>query len=153
VRFCEDHWERLRVAIEDRGLAHLIAPDGAVAAEQMADQLKRAAAGEEPGTAVNYDPLMAAHWAIANNVMTQLGSNSLYLMGGGPEDPVTGHGPKYDGRTWPRCPLCYINLAHEVSCTDPACTLDKEHGYDWMIARAADDQAEHVAQLGEKGSS
>lgn len=149
MRFCQDHWDRLRAAIDERGLSHLIASDGRLAIEQLADQLQRAQEGEEPVSPVNYDPLMAAHWSIVNNVMAQLGPNALYLMSGGPEDPVEGYGPKYEGRTWPRCPLCYINLAHEVSCKEENCALSKENGYEWMINRAADDQVQAVAEMRE----
>ncbi len=140
MRFCRDHWDQLRDAIDSRGLSHLIAPDGWTAMEQLGDQLKREQRGEEPDTPVNYDPLMAAHWAITNNVMRTLGPNALYMMSGGPPDPVEGY-PGYEGRTWPRCPLCHINLAHEMTCTD---SLPKVNGYDWMIERAADDAVEHV---------
>lgn len=152
MRFCQAHWDRLRAAIDERGLSHLVAPDGRVALEQIADQLKRAERGEEPDTPVNYDPLMAAHWAIVNNVMSALGPNALYLMTGGPEDQVEGYGKKYEGRTWPRCPLCYINLAHEVSCKDARCQLPKEDGYDMWIDRAANDQVVRVAEM-QKGES
>lgn len=147
MRFCQDHWDRLRAAIEERGLAHLIAPDGDTAAAMVASELER---GQQP---TNYDPLMAAHWAIASNVMdliSNAGGNPLYLMGGpdAPEDPVRGYGAEYQGRTWPRCPLCYVNLAHEMTCDDARCTLAKVGGYDWMIDRAAADQAERAATLG-----
>jgi hypothetical protein len=77
------------------------------------------------------------------------GGNPLYLMmADGPEDPVEGYGDAYAGRTWPRCPLCYLGLAHEVSCTDERCELPKVNGYDWMIDRAADDAAERWRQIG-----
>lgn len=144
MRFCQDHWDRLRAKIADRGIAHLIAPDGETAVAQVKDQLERSV------TPVNFDPLMHAHWAIVDNAMTTVkraGGSPLYLMTSGPEDPVDGH----EGRTWPRCPLCYINLAHEISCTDERCTLDQERGYDWMLDRAADEakaQAERLVSAG-----
>lgn len=149
MQFCQAHWGRLRTAISERGLSHLVAPDGRTAMMQIADQLERTQTGEEQITPVNYDPLMSAHWAIVNNVMAILGSSALYLMSGGPEDPVKGYGSAYDGRTWPRCPLCYINLAHEVSCEEADCQLDKQQGYDWMIDRAADDEVGRAAELGD----
>lgn len=142
MKCCQTHWDALRAAIDARGLSHLIAPDGETAAAQVASELTD---GPMP---TNYDPLMAAHWAVLGNatrVLSEAGSSPLYLMQGDdvPEDPVEGH----EGRTWPRCPLCYLNLAHELSCKDARCTLDQERGYDWMIDRAADDQAARAREL------
>jgi hypothetical protein len=140
VKFCEEHWDRLRELVVDRGLEDLIQPSGERAAEAMAAEL------EEGQNIRNFDPLMSAHWAILNNVLRVLGSRGMYLMENGdemPEDPITpDHGQyagEYVGQTWPRCPLCYLNIAHGISCTDPRCKLDKERGYDWMLERAVDD--------------
>jgi hypothetical protein len=96
---------------------------------------------------------MASHWAIVTNalrILSDAGLNPLYLMAGGPEDAVdvSKAGASYAGRTWPRCPLCYLNLAHELSCTHQKCGLDKERGYDWMIARAAEESLEKAREFG-----
>ena len=127
MKFCQGHWDRLREAIETRGIADLIAPDGHVALEQMADQLNRAEAGEEPSTPVNYDPLMAAHWAIINNVSEAGGPGCLLHMISTPDC----------------CPLCFANEQHEAICTEPGCTFTFD---DW-IDRAADDQLAHVKTM------
>jgi hypothetical protein len=50
--------------------------------------------------------------------------------------------------TWPRCPLCYLNLAHELTCTDRRCHLPKVAGYDWMLDRAVKDAVEKADELG-----
>jgi len=146
MQFCLDHWNLLKQRIDDRGLTHLIAKDGHVAAEQAATQIQEAGV-----TAQTFDPLMSAQWAISGNVMDFLhrsGMNPLYLMSGGEEDKCDGtYGPQYEGRPWPRCPLCYINFAHEVSCKDLECTLDKVRGYDWMLDRAADDALKQAREL------
>lgn len=73
MKFCQAHWDRLRTAIEIRGLGHLIAPSGAEAMERAAQELDGTA------TDATYDPLMAAHWMIVSRV-TELGG--LYLMTG-----------------------------------------------------------------------
>jgi hypothetical protein len=148
VRFCEDHWKALQVELERRGLKGLVPDSGTAAALKMDDQLKK-----EEVTPENFDPLMGAHWGITANVMQTLSQANpqagLYLMAGDvEEDPVEGYGTAYAGRTWPRCPLCYLNLAHEVSCTDPRCKLPKETGYDWMVERAAEDQLATARRLG-----
>lgn len=145
MKFCESHWQKLRNAIEARGLTPFIAKDGTVAAAQMAKQVEEQRSGKH-----TFDPLMQAHWAVAGNVMDYIGAtgnNPLYLMTSGPEDPVVGHAG-YEGRTWSRCPLCYINLAHEISCTDPKCQLDKQAGYDWMVDRAAEDSLASAREFG-----
>lgn len=153
MKFCQPHWDALRDAIEARGLSDLIAPDGETAAMQMVDALKR-----EETTAANFDPLMNAHFAIASNVMgimSSAGANPLYLMADdevAPEDPVTGYGKEHEEKTWPRCPLCYLNLAHEVSCTDKRCKLDKKAGYDFFIDKAADDQVTAWEAVKSQGS-
>lgn len=149
MQFCSAHWAALRKAIDDRGLTPFVPKDGASAVQQMTTQLREG--GESKQT---FDPLMAAHWAIVNNVMgfiDRTGNSPLYLMTGGPEDPVEGY-PGFEGRTWSRCPLCYINLAHEISCTEQKCQLDKKAGYDWMIERAAEDSLTRAREFGLVGT-
>ena len=144
MEFCQPHWNALRQAINKRGLSTLVSEGG----EQAALKVRRQV--EEGVTLDTYDPLMGAHNAILANVgdiISKAGGSPLYLFSSGPEDPMTGYGPKYEGRTWPRCPLCYLGLAHEVNCKDRRCVLPKVNGYDWMIDRAADDQVEIWKEL------
>jgi hypothetical protein len=137
MRFCQDHWDRLRKAIDERGLTDLVAPDGKVAMAQLADQLERAQRGEEKTlTPVNYDPLMAAHWAIVNNVAEtarKFGGPgaALYAMAGD------------------CCPLCYANEQHQAVCNEEGCTFT----YDDWIDRAADDELEHVKKMREEAGA
>ncbi len=145
MKFCIPHWAAIRKAVDDKGLTPFVAKDGKVAVQQMAKQIK-----DGDVTKATFDPLMTCHWAIINNVMRLIdesGNNPLYLLAGGDEDPVVGF-PGYEERTWSRCPLCYINLAHEVSCTNPKCLLDKVSGYDWMIERAAEDALDRAREFG-----
>lgn len=148
MRFCDDHWGRLRAAIEGRGLGHLIAQGGERAALNFSREL---AAGKQ--TIATFDPLMGAHWSIVSNAMKTVeraGGNPLYLMGDGPEDEV--EIPGGEGKTWPRCPLCYLGLAHELTCREPQCKLPHVDGYAWMIDRAADDQVAAWRELKEEES-
>lgn len=139
----------LKAAISERGLDSLIAPDGETAVAQLKAQLE-----QEEATPASYDPLMMAMFAISGNaadLMSSMGGNPLYIMVKSSEDaeelPIEGI-PGYEGRTWPFCPLCHLNIAHEIFCKDPNCTLDKERGYDDWIEKAADDQVEAAKQLG-----
>jgi hypothetical protein len=146
MSFCQDHWDRLRAAIEERGLSGLIATSPEAAVAQQSAAIER---GKMDAT--TFDPLMDAHWAIFNNAMNTVaraGGDPLYLMAGGqPEDPVTEFA-EAEGRTWPRCPLCYLGLAHELTCNDERCTLPKEDGYAWMIDQAASDALDKAKELG-----
>jgi hypothetical protein len=140
---CQDHWDRLREAIDKRGLSSLVAESGQEAATKMEREI------EEGVTIDTFEPLMSAHNSILVNTMRLIedaGGSPLYLILGGdiPEDPVQGY-PGFEGRTWPRCPLCYAGLAHEVSCD--GCDLPQVNGYDWMIDRAADDALERWQSL------
>lgn len=160
MNMCQQHWDRLREKIAERGLAHLIAPDGATAAAQLADQFQRAADERDEATPVNFDPLMGAFMAIGANVMSLLGPSALYLMTAGPEHPIDFESyPNGDATrsrmallglsmTWPRCGLCYAGIAHELTCTDPRCVLPKVDGYDRWLDRAADDAKARAAELG-----
>lgn len=142
MKFCDAHWSSLREAIETRGLTALIAESGEEAATKTMRQLE----GED--SIDSYEPLLAACAAISGNTMdyiTRAGGNPLYLLANRPEDPVEGY-VGFEGHTWPRCPLCYINLVHEVAC-DGKCDLSRTAGFDWMIERAADDALEHWKEL------
>lgn len=136
----------LRAAISARGLDSLVAPDGETAAAQLKHQLEN-----EKSTKTNYDPLMSAMFAISGNaadLVKSAGGNPLYIMVRGAEEtPIEGI-PGYEGRTWPYCPLCYINLVHEIYCQGAPCLLDKKRGYDNWIDCAADDQVEAAKKLG-----
>lgn len=142
MQICERHWAALRQAIDDRGLTSLVAKNGEVAQRQTMEQLRSGGVIE----AGNFDPLMMAHWLVINNTLVYMqnagfpNERILYLFTDGPEAPVTDK-PGYESRTWPRCPLCHLNLAHETSCGDhdKGCRLAKVDGYDWMIVRAAED--------------
>ncbi len=145
MNICQRHWDVLRGEIEEQGLDHLVGHGGELAVQQVKDQLEK---GEM--TPVNFDPLIFAFLTIGNNAMQMIsaaGANPLYLMTEGVEDHVEGH-PE---RTWPKCSICYLNLAHEISCSDTSCMLDREHGYDWMLKRAAEDARIKADELGMTG--
>lgn len=128
----------MRAAVEARSMTPLVSLGGTSAAQKMVDELKNGS------TLDNFDPLMAMHWNIATNLLEKLGKSGLYLMSTGPEDPidVSKFRPifqeKYHGRTWPRCPICYANIAHEISCREARCTLAIVDGWDVCIEFAAD---------------
>jgi hypothetical protein len=138
VKFCQDHWNSLRSAIDERGLTALVADSGEKAAANLASEL---ADGQ---TIDNYDPLMSAHFAIASNAMGFIangGGNPLVIMAPPPDHPEWG------------CPICYLNWVdaeHEQLCADPSCPRAGEPPTDfaWMIDRAADDQVEAWKAMG-----
>lgn len=142
MRFCQRHWDLMRAAVEARGLTPLVAQGGKAAVENIVDELKHGSNTD------NFDPLMAMHWNIATNLLEKLGQSAGYLMFGGPDDPedpidVTRLSDpalreKYRGKTWPRCPICYANIAHEFSCREARCALPRVDGFDACIEWSAD---------------
>ena len=57
MRMCRPHWDALRQGVKDRGIWHLVASNGAEAAENMQREL----AGDQDAA---FDPLMAANWSL-----------------------------------------------------------------------------------------
>jgi hypothetical protein len=115
MKFCQSHWDKLKSAIEARGLMSKVATSGEQAAAQIA-------AGKP-------DPLMAAHNAIVSNALGKVG---LELMM-----------PNDDGSD--RCPICYLVklslAAPRCECGDPACTSQsRADNFERWIEHAADDQ-------------
>lgn len=124
MKFCQQHWDKLRDAINARGLGQFVASSGDEATRRMAAELD--SKGVKRTT---FEPLMGAFWAISSNAISAAG---LEIMA-----------PNEDGTD--RCPLCFL-LA---SCS---CGLDPCPFATW-IDRAADDQRAHAVQLGLLGAS
>jgi hypothetical protein len=95
MRICQAHWDKLKQAIEDRGLMHLVAGSGEKAAGLVERQLQ--------GDDTAYDPLMAANFAIWNNALKAFG---IQMM--------SGDAP---------CPLCLMD-DHKKTCTEPGCKAE-----------------------------
>lgn len=125
MKFCQPHWEKLRRAIDERGLAHLIAKGGEQAARNMAAELRQGASIQ------SFDPLMAAHNAIWMRAMDVAG---LAVMA-----------PNENGTE--RCPICFLNQAHAAECQGPPCGLPRDTAFDHWIDRAADMVGTQAAEL------
>lgn len=111
MKFCQPHWDTLRVAIDSRGLSALIAESGEQAISNTLSELNNGP------TIDNFDPLMSAMWAIVRN-LSDIDSSILFM-----DD----------------CPLCFGNREHAKGCADPSCTGGATY-FDMWIERAADDQ-------------
>lgn len=137
MKFCQTHWDALKKAISVRGLMDFVADGGEECVRRQADQVH--SGGRI--TKENYDPLMAAHWAIAGNAMELLNRNgmtALALMVNDPEHPER------------ECPICYLNWLsseHDRTCVEPTCTKPKGQTFDDWIDKAADGQAAFVKTL------
>ena len=120
MRMCEDHWQKLRDAVDATGLGTLVSEGGQEAMMKMV-------AGLQEGPSIdNFDPLMQAHNAIMANTMTicqeRGGQASVAeLMGAYGDD-------------W--CPLCYINEQHNQACEEEGCT----YTFDSWCIYAAEEQ-------------
>jgi hypothetical protein len=150
MNVCQEHWDMMRAEIERLGLSHLVARDAEVASKRMKNQFVEK---EGKATPANFDPLMDMFYNVGSNCMSFIesaGGSPLYSMVEGPEDVVDRKEfPRADeGATWPKCVICYLNLAHKLICKDGDCTLDKERGYDWVIGRAGKDAYDTAVNLG-----
>jgi hypothetical protein len=105
MKWCTEHWAQLRKAIEDLGLSHLVAKDGASAHANVVAELEAAAQGVDPPQET-YDPLMSSYWAISSRAL-QMGG--LYLMSGD------------------YCPLCELNK----NC-EPHPDYQPDHAFHWI---------------------
>lgn len=160
MMFCQDHWDRLRAKIAERGLNSLIALDAEIAVQQLRDRVEK-----EETTVVNFDPLMYAHWAILSNATETIGKvvgsgAVLYLLSDAPEDPIVfGRYPNGKqvkrrlsaqrvSQSWPRCPLCYMGVHHELTCAESRCNLELVDGFAWYLDKAADEAKEKAKELG-----
>lgn len=73
MKMCQMHWDKLKAAIESRGLGHLIAANARDAhARTVADLEQRTDLSD-------YDPLMSTHWQITSVALEWCG---LDLMTG-----------------------------------------------------------------------
>lgn len=100
MKICPDHWARLRAAIDERGLSHLVARSGKEATDRIVAQLEHSVEHRESlrdamrkqDEAASFDPLLGANFAIFSNALE---AGGLYLMT-----------PDEQGQ--PRCPLCEL---------------------------------------------
>jgi hypothetical protein len=71
MKFCDCHWEKLRTAIAQRGLMHLVARNGEEALKRLIKDVE--------GTAkeLDYDPLMSCAWMIYGHALKIAGSFML----------------------------------------------------------------------------
>jgi len=128
MKFCPDHWDRLRKAIALRKLDSLIAEDGQKALSNLLSEMNEGSSFD------NFDPLMGAHNAIWSQAMSiikdRYTQNPLMLMADDAEHPE-----------W-ACPICALNWCHDEHtrlCTQEGCDWPKS--YDWtdeMVTGAAD---------------
>jgi hypothetical protein len=70
MKICQTHWDKLKSAIDDRGIGHL----GAKSGEQALDN----AVEEIEGRPADFDPIMSCNYMIWNHALEMGG---LYLMG------------------------------------------------------------------------
>lgn len=134
MKFCADHWTRMREAVAARGLDHHVAGDGGEAVSRMASELVDGGAGKS-----TFEPLMAMHWAIVGNIV---GATPLTMV-----DLIA-----YDG-----CPLCLANGRRhatfpegcgEPDCDNPTRCASPTYYDEWIEYAANDQSAEHTRLFG-----
>lgn len=120
MKFCPPHWEKLRAAIELRGLTPFCATTDS-------ELQRRMGAGPEVAPTSAFEPLMGAHNAILTNTL-RIGGMELF----GP----TANGE--NGGEW--CPICFLKTC---PCGDPECPPK----FEAWIDRAADDMLATAQEL------
>ncbi len=132
MKFCKDHWDKLRASIGARGLTSLVPKSGEEACSRMINTLQ----GDD--NLKDFDPLMSAHNQILSNAMdmiANIGGNPLFLMGSHPDNPE-----------W-ECPICYLNFLsdeHDRTCTNAGCKKPIGLRFDNWIEKAADSVRNYV---------
>lgn len=94
MKFCQNHWDKLRAAITDRGLFHLVSGSGMEAVEKLVDS-----AITQQTNIQNFDPLMAAHNMIYSNALSRVGFSLMALNDDGTQ----------------KCPICIVG-SHCAGC-------------------------------------
>lgn len=124
MKFCQPHWDKLRVAIDARGLTKHVSPSGEDAAARLRKQLEAGAMGAkaiDSALRESFDPLMAAHNAITYNAVETRGLAVLQNEG---------------------CPLCFLNEQHKRDFGSDGTFFEE-----W-IDKAADEQLNLARKLG-----
>lgn len=91
MKFCMPHWDRLKQAIEDRGLTKLVHSSG----EAVVDSMVREVEGN--ATPGDFDPLANATWAIYGAYIRDVGLAAMMVSEDGKEV----------------CPLCGVKSARD----------------------------------------
>lgn len=162
MRPCKEHWTMMRLAVEERGMSHLVPADGKEAMARTVRDLEAHQAGEKSDPS-DFDPLSSMLWAITARCM------------GAPEEPNSGiglsimmdRGDNADGMPENKdeqgfnhvCALCVVRLTFEHHrdgpggrCGDPACDSIVQPGdVSWdksWVDGCADAQLEHARNIG-----
>ena len=105
MKICQNHWDALRKALDDRGIGHLGAKTGQQAMAAVVTELEGREAENE------FDPLMGCNWMIFSKAIEVCG---MGLMGW-----------VQDGSD--KCPICESVKLHEQWWIDgPADAMLKE---------------------------
>ena len=103
MKFCQNHWNLLRKAIEDRGMEHLVAKSGEECVQKLVDDI------EQPNKST-FDPLMGSHNMILFRALRDYGLEIMMQNEDGSD----------------RCPICFLDSKHKEKCVAPGCTWSYE---------------------------
>lgn len=122
MKFCQNHWNILRKAIDDRGMGHLISRSGE-------ECVRRLVAGSEHPSKTTFDPLMGSHNQIIARSLNECGFEIMIQNDDGSD----------------RCPICFLDMKHKENCVESGCTWTYE---DSWIQGAANDALIEAKRLG-----
>lgn len=120
MQLCDDHWDKLKIALKERGLDKYVSEN----ATKAIDAVKEG----------RPDPLAAATFAIYGNAM-EIGGLAVMT-------------PEEDGSS--KCPICFLKKMTveegACSCGDPQCTPEnRAAGFERWIQHAATEQLERFS--------
>lgn len=119
MKFCQPHWDALRAAIDERGLADLVSGSSA----EIVLRLKND----------GYDPLMSAHWALVTHLGAAAGDGGMVAV------------MMLDGCPLCEANRVHREACTDEACTASGRNVAY---YDPWIQNAADDELQRAAAAG-----
>jgi len=156
MKHCDEHWARMRKAVDDRGMSHLVAGSGQEAVERVQREIEAHAEGDKPSP-TDFDPLMAMNWNFCGRAMQTAGIVVMQEKDAYAYEVEAQYGiPRNDGHY---CPLCLAKMGFLKhlrgdggKCGEPGCeVVVKQDDRPWdeaWIEGCADAMHKHAVDIG-----
>lgn len=131
MKFCQDHWDKLKTALTDLGLGAFVANSEDELGRKLSAQADAPGGVPAKGT---FDPLLNAFMAITSRALEVCGLGLMIEL----QTPGNSE-----------CPLCFMQHHHELGCKIDGCTFT----YEAWIGYAAKDQLDYAKSIGLMGDA
>jgi len=121
MNICQRHWEDLRKKVDERGMSHLVSSNGEEAMARTLAQLNN------EDTSDDWDPLMAAFFAIGQWALNRMGLAVLQ--------------PGF-------CPLCQVQRSFENVKLLPEFDPEQHKDAEWWMNNCMDAMLDHARECG-----